>query len=77
MATDEEIVTAAVNAAESVVFSRYSRSEIRDLDVNVSFVEGDLSVDIYLNVPEADDTDQVADDAALAARSAVDDRLQP
>lgn len=77
MATDEDIVTAAVKAAESVVFSRYSRSEIRDLDVNVSFVEGDLSVDIYLNVPEADDTEHVANDAALAARSAVDDRFEP
>lgn len=76
MATDEEIVTAAVDAAESVVFSRYSRAEIRDLDVTVSFEAGDLEVDVYLNVPDDADSEQVADDAALAARSAVDDLLE-
>ena len=77
MATDEEIVTAAVDAAESVVFSRYSRSEIRDLDVTVSFEAGDLEVDVYLNVPGDTDSERVAEDAALAARSAVDDLLEP
>jgi len=77
MATDEEIVTAAVDAAESVVFSRYSRSEIRDLDVTVSFEAGDLEVDVYLNVPDDTDSERVAEDAALAARSAVDDLLEP
>jgi len=76
MATDEEIVTAAVDAAEAVVFSRYSRSEIRDLDVTVSFEEGALEVDVYLNVPDDTDGEQVAEDAALAARSAVDDLLE-
>ena len=76
MATDEDIVTAAVDAAESVVFSRYSRSEIRDLDVTVRYESGDLEVDVYLNVPDDADSEQVADDAALAARSAVDDLLE-
>jgi hypothetical protein len=32
-----------------------------------------LDVDVYLHVPAADDEEQVAEDAALAARSAVDD----
>jgi len=71
MPTDEEVVKTAAQAAEEVVLSRYSRSEIRDLDVAVSFDDGQLSVDIYLDAPG--DADRVADDAALAARAAVDD----
>ncbi len=76
MVSDEEIVDTAVSAAESVVFSRFSRSEIRDLDVSVTYSEGRLEVDVYLNVPDADDAGRVADDAALAARSAVDDLIE-
>jgi len=70
---DRAVVETAVEAAESVVLSRYSRSEIRDLDIAVSFEDGVLSVDIYLDAPG--DADRVADDAALAARAAVDDLL--
>jgi hypothetical protein len=70
---DREVVRTAVEAAEEVVLSRYSRSELRDLDIGVSFEDGRLSVDIYLDAPG--DPDQVADDAALAARGAVDDLL--
>jgi len=70
MPTDEEVVRTAAQAAEDVVLSRYSRGEIRDLDVAVSFDDGQLSVDIYLDAPG--DADRVADDAALAARAAVD-----
>ena len=75
MPTDEEIVRAASEAAEGLVFSRYARSEITDLDVTTSFEDGILDVDVYLNAPETEDTDpeQVADDAALAAQAAVDD----
>ncbi|WP_436936026.1 DUF3194 domain-containing protein [Halovenus marina] len=65
------VVETAANAAESVVFSRYSRSEVQDLDVTVTFEDGQLEVDIYLDAPG--DAAQVADDAALAARGAVDD----
>jgi hypothetical protein len=65
------VVETAASAAESVVFSRYSRSEVRDLDVTVTFEDGRLEVDIYLDAPG--DAAQVADDAALAARGAVDD----
>jgi hypothetical protein len=74
---ESEIVEAAASAAESVVFSRYSRSDVEDLDITVSFEEGILDVDVYLNAPDGlEDPDRVADDAALAARAAVDDRLE-
>jgi hypothetical protein len=69
----EAIVRAASEAAEGLVFSRYTKSEVRDLDVTVTFEEGVLDVDVYLNVPDDDDQAQVAEDAALAARAAVDD----
>ena len=77
--TDREVVAAASEAAEGLVFSRYRRSDVRDVDVAVSFDEGVLEVDVYLNVPDADaeehvdeEAQQVADDAALAAIDAVD-----
>ena len=70
---DREVVQAAVDAAEEVILSRYSRSELRDLDVGVSFEDRQLSVDIYLDAPG--DPDRVAEDAALAARGAADDLL--
>ncbi len=68
---DSEVVQTAVRAAEEVILSRYSRGDIRDIDVGVSFEEGRLSVDIYLDAPG--DAERVAEDAALAARAAVDD----
>ncbi|MFC7176115.1 DUF3194 domain-containing protein [Halosegnis marinus] len=71
--TDEEVVRAASEAAEGLVFSRYAQSEVRDLDVTVTFEDGTLEVDVYLNVPDDDAQERVADEAALAARSAVDE----
>lgn len=74
--TDEEVVQTAAEAAEGLIFSRYKQSNVRDLDVTVSFEDGVLEVDIYLNAPERDDgTDpkEVADEAARVAREAVDD----
>jgi len=73
MPTDEEVVQAASDAAEGLVLSRYKQSDIEDLDVTVSFEEGVLEVDVYLNAPDRPDPEQVADDAALAARAAVDE----
>jgi hypothetical protein len=70
---DREVVQTAVDAAEEVILSRYSRSELRDLDIGVTFEDGRLSVDIYLDAPG--NPDRVAEDAALAARGAVDDLL--
>ena len=77
--SDEEVVRVAAEAAEGLVFSRYKQSAVRDLDVTVTFEEGVLEVDVYLNVPDAADDsepEQVADDAALAAREAVDDLFE-
>jgi len=72
--SDETVVRTAAEAAEDVVFSRFDRSEVDDLDVTVAFEDDTLEVDVYLDAPEGRaDTERVADDAALAARSAVDD----
>ncbi|GAA0232663.1 DUF3194 domain-containing protein [Halobaculum roseum] len=73
--TDEEVVETASEAAEGVVLARYRQSDLRDFDVTVSFEDGVLDVDVYVN-PPADaeaDADEVADEAARAARDAVDE----
>ncbi len=72
--SDDEVVRTAAQAAEDVVFSRYDRAAVRDLDVTVMFEDGLLEVDIYLDA-DGGDPDQVADDAALAARGAADNLL--
>lgn len=75
--TDAEVVRTAASAAEDVVFSRLSQSDIEDYDVTVSFEDRVLEVDVYVNTSDAAaDPDTVADDAALAARAAVDDLLE-
>ena len=75
--TDAEIVEAASAAAERTVFARYNKSTVRDLDVTVSYENGELAVDVYLNAEDsADDPQRVANDAALAARGAVDELLE-
>jgi hypothetical protein len=71
---DRAVVQAAAEAAENVIFSRYDRGDVRDFDVTVSFEDRVLEVDVYLDA-SGGDPDRVADDAALAARSAADDRL--
>jgi hypothetical protein len=71
---DETVVQTAAEAAENVVFSRLGRSSVEDIDITVTFEDGILEVDVYLNAPDVSgDPDRVADDAALAARGAVDD----
>jgi hypothetical protein len=70
---DATVVQAAATAAENVVFSRYDRNEISDVDVTVTFEDGQLEVDVYLDAPG--DAEQVAEDAVLAARRAADDLL--
>jgi hypothetical protein len=76
MVTDERVVDAAVKAAESVVFSQYDRPDLDDIDIAVGFEDGILDVDVYLNAPEAENAGAVAEEAALAARGAVDDLLE-
>jgi hypothetical protein len=74
MPTDDEVVQTAAEAAENVVLSRFDNSAIDDLDVTVTFEDAVLEVDVYVHASEGDaDEDRVADDAALAARGAVDD----
>ncbi|SDZ97065.1 Protein of unknown function [Haloplanus vescus] len=74
MPDDETVVQTAAEAAEGVVFSRYRQSDVRDLDVTVTFEDGVLEVDVYLNAPDEDaDPETVADEAARAAQDAVDD----
>jgi hypothetical protein len=72
---DQEVVQTAAQAAEDVIFARFSRSEVRDFDVTVSFEDQRLEVDVYLDAEGSEDPEQVADDAVLAARNAVDELL--
>jgi len=74
MPTDDEVVQTAAEAAENVVLSRFDNSAIDDLDVTVTFEDEILEVDVYVHAPDGNAAeDRVADDAALAARGAVDD----
>jgi hypothetical protein len=75
--TDQEVVETAAAAAEGVVFAHYRQSEVTDLDVTVSFEDGVLDVDVYLNAPDdQSDPEAVADEAARAATAAVDDLFE-
>ncbi len=75
--SDGEVVQAAADAAEDLVFSRIDAGNVEDLDVTVTFEDAILEVDVYLHAPDAlEDQQRVADDAALAARAAVDDLLE-
>ncbi|AFZ71862.1 hypothetical protein [Natronobacterium gregoryi] len=74
--SDEAVVQTASEAAEELIFSRYKQSIVRDYDVTAIFEDGVLEVDVYLNAPDEEDgpdPDRVADDAAIAAREAVDE----
>ncbi len=72
--TDEEVVETAADAAEGLVFSRLSKSDVEDLDVTVTFEDGVLDVDVYLDAAdETVDEEQVVETSVLAARDAVDD----
>jgi|GEM_PF-185651 len=73
---DATVVQTAAEAAEDVVFSRFDRGEVADVDIGVSFEDAVLEVDVYLDAEGSPDPERVADDAALAARAAVDDLLE-
>ena len=76
MPGDDEGVETAAAAAEDVVFSRIDVGDLEDVDVTVTFEDDILEVDVYVNAPDSSaDERRVADDAALAARGAVDDLL--
>lgn len=74
--SDETVVEVAAEAATDLILSRYPTSAVQDLDVVVRFEEGVLDVSVYLDVPDAADTEEAADDAALAAQEAVDELLE-
>lgn len=75
--TDEEVVQTAAEAAEGVIFKHYKQSEVKDFDVTVTFEDGVLDVDVYLNAPDDDvDPDAVVDEAAQTAQDAVDDLFE-
>jgi hypothetical protein len=75
--TDEEaVVQAAAEAAEEVVLSRLGHGDVEDLDITVSFEDAVLEVEVYVHAPEAENTDQVVDDAVLAAQNAADDLVE-
>jgi len=75
MPTEDEVVRTASEAAEGMIFSRYKRSAVRDLDITVTFEDGVLDIDVYLNPPDDADPDPeaVVDEAIQAAESAVDE----
>jgi ribosome-associated translation inhibitor RaiA len=77
MPSDDEVVQTAAEAAEGVIFARYKQSEVTDVDVTVTFEEGVLEVDVYVNAPDgAADAEAVADEAARAAQDAVDELFE-
>jgi len=77
MPADEAVVETAADAAEDVVFSRIGKGDLSDVDVSVTFEDDVLDVDVYVNAPESSaDERRVADDAALAARAAVDELFE-
>ncbi|MFC7129026.1 DUF3194 domain-containing protein [Haloferax chudinovii] len=72
--TDEEVVETAAEAAEGLIFARFKQSRVKDFDVTVTFEDGVLDVDVYINAPDdADDAEAVAEEAALTAQEAVDE----
>ena len=89
--SDEAVVRTAAEAAEGVVFARYDRSAVTDIDVTVTFEDGVLDVDVYLNAPGPEDPDDpdpdqpdpdqpdpeaVAAEAVEAAGEAVDELFE-
>ncbi|WP_396610516.1 DUF3194 domain-containing protein [Haloferax sp. S1W] len=72
--TDEEVVETAAEAAEGLIFARFKQSRVKDFDVTVTFEDGVLDVDVYINAPDdAENAAVVADEAAQAAQEAVDE----
>ena len=72
--TDEEVVQTAAEAAEGLIFARFKQSRVKDVDVTVTFEDGVLDVDVYINAPDdAEDAEAVADEAARTAQEAVDE----
>ena len=74
--SDAAVVEAAAEAAEGLVRSRYAQSAVREFDVTVTFEDGRLDVDVYLDAPAEPDPTVVANEAVEAAESAVNDLFE-
>lgn len=76
--TDQEVVETAAEAAEGVIFSQFRQSDVEDYDVTVTFEEGVLDVDVYINTTDdtGADPDEVVDEAARTAQEAVDELFE-
>jgi len=76
--SDDTVVETAAEAAEGLVLSRLQNSSITDLDITVSFEDGVLDLDVYLNTSDdaEADADAGVEDAIDAAESAVDDLFE-
>ena len=76
--SDDTVVETAAEAAEGLVLSRFANSSITDLDITVSFEDGVLDLDVYLNTTDdaEADPDAVATEAIEAAESAVDELFE-
>jgi len=76
--SDDTVVETAAEAAEGLVLSRLQNSSITDLDITVSFEDGVLDIDVYLNTSDdaEADADAVVEEAIDAAESAVDDLFE-
>jgi len=75
---EETVVTTAAEAAEGLILSRFANSAITDLDVTVTFEDGVLDLDVYLNTVDdaAADPEAVVDEAIDAAEDAVDELFE-
>ena len=75
--SNQDVVQTAAEAAEGVIFAHYRQSDVTDFDVTVTFEDGVLDVDVYVNPTDeaaADvDPERVVDEAARAAQAAVDE----
>ena len=72
---DETVVTTAAEAAEGFILSRFANSAITDVDITVTFEDGVLDLDVYLNTTDDAEADPeaVVDAAIKAAEDAVDE----
>lgn len=75
--SNETVVETAAVAAEEAIFEAYGPTEVRDVDVTVTFEEGVLEVDVYLNAGGDEREQDVADAAVEAATRAVDELFGP
>jgi hypothetical protein len=71
---DTPDVEAAAAAAIAVITDRFDTGAVADLDVTVTAAEGTLTVDVYIDVPDAAQSEiaAAADAAAEAAMAATD-----